>query len=155
MPGLDKIDQAILRLLQTDSKYTTKEIGARLNLTTTPVHERIKRLEREGFIKKYVAIVDRHKVQLPMVAYCNVSLKEHSAEFIARFEKDIQSIPEVLECYHIAGLQDYLLKVITKDMEAYQQFVSKKLAGLENIGRVQSAFVMREIKNSGRLPIDL
>jgi len=145
---LDKIDKTILQLLQRDAKLTNKELAVKLGMTTTPVYERIKRLEREGFIQKYVALVNPKKVQLSLVAFCNVSLKEHAAEFLVRFEKDVQSLKEVVECYHIAGMFDYLLKVVVKDVETYQDFVSKKLAGLENIGHVQSAFVLREIKHS-------
>ncbi len=145
---LDQIDKTILRLLQEDAKLTNKELAVKLGITTTPVYERIKRLEREGFIKKYVALVDPKKVQLSLVAFCNVSLKEHATEFLIRFENDVQSLKEVVECYHIAGMFDYLLKVVVMDVETYQDFVSKKLAGLENIGKVQSAFVLREIKHS-------
>ncbi|MCB0609008.1 MAG: Lrp/AsnC family transcriptional regulator [Lewinella sp.] len=148
MTPLDDTDKAILRLLQEDAKYTNKEIASRLNLSTTPVFERIKRLEREGVIRKYVALADRKKVNLGLVSFCNVSLKQHAMELLVRFEEDVKSLPEVVECYHIAGMFDYLLKVVVKDMEAYQQFVSRKLAAVENIGRVQSAFVMTELKNS-------
>ncbi len=154
MIQLDDTDKAILRLLQKDGKYTNKEIAARLQLTTTPVFERIKRLEREGIIRKYVALADRKKIGLGLVSYCNVSLKEHATEYLARFEKDVQSLREVVECYHIAGMFDYLLKVVVKDMDTYQQFVSKKLAAIENIGRVQSSFVMTEVRNSTYLELD-
>lgn len=153
MGELDATDKKILQLLQEDAKYTHKEIAAQLHLTTTPVYERIKRMEREGVIQQYVALVDRKKIQLSLMAFCNVSLKEHSTNYLVQFEQDIQLLPEVVECYHIAGLFDYLLKVLVKDMDTYQLFVSKKLAALENIGRVQSAFVMTEIKYSPNLPI--
>jgi DNA-binding Lrp family transcriptional regulator len=140
-----------LKLLQQDAKLTNKEIAAKLNLTTTPVFERIKKLEREGYIDKYVALVDRKKVDLSMMVFCNVSLKEHATEFLNRFENDVQSLAEVVECYHIAGMFDYLLKVVVKDMDTYQDFVANKLAGLNNIRKVQSAFVMSEIKHSTQL----
>ncbi|HMQ49098.1 MAG TPA: Lrp/AsnC family transcriptional regulator [Saprospiraceae bacterium] len=153
MTELDAMDKRILQLLQEDAKFTHKEIAAQLHLTTTPVYERIKRMEREGVIQQYVALVDRKKIHLSLMAFCNVSLKEHSTDFLVQFERDIQLLPEVVECYHIAGLFDYLLKVVVKDMDTYQHFVAKKLAALENIGRVQSAFVMTEIKYSPGLPI--
>lgn len=151
MPTLDPTDKSILKLLQQDAKLTNKEIAAKLNLTTTPVFERIKKLEREGYIDKYVALVDRKKVDLSMMVFCNVSLKEHATEFLNRFENDVQSLAEVVECYHIAGMFDYLLKVVVKDMDTYQDFVANKLAGLNNIRKVQSAFVMSEIKHSTQL----
>jgi len=151
MINLDATDKLILNLLQEDAKYTNKEIAEKLHMTTTPIFERIKKLEREGFIYKYVALVDRKKAQLSLVAFCDVSLKEHTTEYLECFERDVQSLEEVVECYHIAGMFDYLLKVLVPDMETYQHFVAKKLAGLDNIGRVQSAFVMTEIKYSTAL----
>ena len=153
MNQLDATDKAILKLLQEDAKYTNKEIATKLRMTTTPVFERIKRMERNGVIQRYTAVLDRKKVELSLVAFCDVSLKEHAEQYLIKFEKEVQLLSEVVECYHIAGMYDYLLKVVVKDMEAYQYFVAKKLAVLENIGRVQSSFVMTEIKNTGGLPI--
>ena len=151
MMHLDATDKQILNLLQEDAKRTNKEIAEKLHMTTTPVFERIKKLEREGFIQKYVALVDRKKAQRSLVAFCDVSLKEHTTEYLECFQKDVQSLEEVIECYHIAGMFDYLLKVVVPDMETYQNFVAKKLASLDNIGRVQSSFVMTEIKYSTSL----
>lgn len=152
---LDATDLRILQMLQEDANVTTKEIAAQLHITTTPVFERVKRLQKEGYIHKYVALLDRKKVGLTLVAYTNVSLKEHNSEFLTRFEEAVKSLPEVVECYHIAGLFDYLLKVVVKDMDAYQHFVAKKLAALENIGKVQSSFVMTEIKHTTNLHLEL
>jgi Lrp/AsnC family leucine-responsive transcriptional regulator len=154
MTNLDATDKQILNLLQEDAKYTNKEIAEKLNMTTTPIFERIKKLEREGFIQKYVALVDRKKVQLSLLAFCDVSLKEHTTEYLECFQRDVQSLEEVVECYHIAGMFDYLLKVVVPDMDTYQNFVAKKLASLDNIGRVQSSFVMTEIKYSTALVFD-
>lgn len=151
---LDAIDKRILQLLQADAKTTIKEMAHHLNMTKTPIFERIKRLEREGFIKGYTALVDRQKLGLTMVVFCTVSLKVHHAEFLERFEADVMHLPEVMECYHIAGMFDYLLKVVVRDMEVYRHFVSKKLAALENIGKVQSSFVMTELRHSTVLRVD-
>ena len=148
MYKLDKTDIQILSFLQKDSKLTNKEIAAQLNLTTTPVYERIKKMEREGVIDRYVALINPSKVGLQLTAFCNVSLKEHSKEFIEQFEHEISKFSEVNECYHIAGMYDYLLRVIVADMSAYQNFIINKLATLENIGQVQSSFVMTKIKSS-------
>ncbi len=150
---LDAMDRRILKMLQFDGKATIKEMANQLNMTNTPVFERVKRLERDGFIKQYTAILDRQKIGLHMVVFCTVSLKVHHADFLERFEQEVTCLEEVVECYHIAGMFDYLLKVVVRDMDVYRQFVSKKLAALENIGKVQSSFVMTEIRHSTALPI--
>lgn len=150
---LDAADRSILRLLQEDAFLTTKEIAQRVNMSVTPVFERIKRLEREGYVLRYAALLDRHKVQLPLLVFCDVSLREHNRNYLLRFEQEVTELPEVIECHHIAGAFDYLLKVVARDMDDYQRFVKEKLAALENIGRVQSHFVMSEIKQLAILPI--
>lgn len=150
---LDPTDRAILQMLQKDAFLTTKEIAAKVNMSTTPVFERVKRLERDGFISSYVAMLDRRKLGLSMLVFCEVSLKEHNRDFLFRFERQVAELLEVIECHHITGAFDYLLKVVVADMDGYQQFVKNKLAGLENIGQVQSHFVMTEVKNSTVLPI--
>ncbi len=150
----DAIDRAILQLLQEDAFMTSKEIAARLNLTTTPVFERVKRLEREGYIARYAALLDRRKIGLGMLVFCDVLLKEHYRDFLLQFEAAVVGLPEVLECHHITGEYDYLLKVAVRDMDDYQRFIKEKLAALENIGRVQSHFVMTEVKNSTVLPVE-
>jgi len=149
---LDSIDRSILKLLQEDAFLTTKELAAQVNMSTTPVFERVKRLERDGYILRYTALLDRRKVGLPMLVFCDVLLKEHNRDYLLRFEQEVAGLPEVLECHHTAGAFDYLLKVVVSDMEGYQQFLKDKLAALENIGRVQSHFVMTEVKHSTILP---
>ena len=150
---LDPTDKAILRLLQSNGKYTIKEIAAQLNLTSTPIFERIKRLENDGYIESYKAILNRKKIGLSLLVFCNVSLKSHEASFISQFEKDIHQFDEIIECYHVGGTYDYLIKVTVQDMDAYQYFVAKKLASIENIGQVQSAFVMTEVISTANLPV--
>ncbi|WP_234418179.1 Lrp/AsnC family transcriptional regulator [Aquimarina aquimarini] len=150
---MDKIDRSIIVLLQKDGKITIKEIAERLNLTTTPIFERVKKLEREGYIKSYKAILDRKKVGLQLMVFCNVTLNLHQTDYLKKFEKDIQQFPEVVECYHVAGMFDYLIKIYAENMEQYQDFLSNKLASLENISKVQSSFVMTEVKDFSYLPI--
>lgn len=151
MKSLDPIDLRILDLLQSDAKLTNKEVAAQLSMSTTPVYERIKKLEEKGYISRYVALVDRKKLGFPLVAFCNVSLKEHSNKYLQIFEREVLSLDEVIECYHIAGAFDYLLKVLAQDMGTYQDFIVNKLAKLENIGNVQSSFVMTEVKYSTKI----
>ena len=149
----DSLDYRIIDLLQKNAKITIKDLAIRLNLTPTPVHERIKKLERQGIIQGYTINVDREKLGLDMVVLCSVSLQNHRQEYIEQFERDIMELDEVVECYHIGGMYDYLLKVLVSDMRVYQAFVSQKLAALKNIGTVQSSFVMSEIKQNQGIPI--
>ena len=150
---IDAIDQRIIQVLQKDGKTKIKEIAHMLNMTNTPVFDRIKRLEREGFIKGYTAIVDKEKMGFNLVAFCSVILEKHNKEYLSQFVEDVKKLSEVIECYHIAGMFDYLLKIYVRDMTDYQNFITKKLASLSNIGRVQSSFVMTEIKRGYVLPL--
>ncbi|MFT5386070.1 MAG: Lrp/AsnC family leucine-responsive transcriptional regulator, partial [Saprospiraceae bacterium] len=118
-----------------------------------PIFDRIKRLEKEGFIKGYSTIIDKEKLGFKLVAFCTVRLERHHKDCLNEFERDVKELPEVAECYHIAGMFDYLLKVYVKDMVDYQYFITKNLASLKNIGRVQSSFVMTEVKNDNVLPL--
>lgn len=152
---IDAIDKRILNLLQADGKMKIKEIAAALKMTTTPVFERIKKLEKEGFIKSYSANVNRQKLGYSLLAFCSVTLEKHEQNGLEKFIEEVQDIPEVIECYHIAGMFDYLLKVCIKDMNDYQKFVTQKLSTLSNIGKIQSSFVMTEIKNEQVLKIDV
>ncbi len=146
MIRLDQTDIRILQLLQHDARLTNKEIADKLGKTVTPVYERIKWLKEEGFIQRYVAVLDRNKIDKSLVAFTNVQLKEHAHLMLKAFEKDIVKFDEVMECYHMTGLYDYLLKIVVKDMNEYQGFIVNKLAKLPNIGTVQSSFNMTEVK---------
>ncbi len=149
---IDAIDKRIVQLLQKDGKMKIKEIAHELNMTNTPIFDRIKRLEKEGFIKGYSTIVDKEKLGYHLVAFCSVTLESHHKEYLNQFVKDVKNLKEVMECYHIAGMFDYLLKIYVKDMVDYQIFITQKLASLANIGRVQSSFVMTEVKNERVFP---
>ncbi len=153
MTELDDLDIRLLKLLQKDSTLTTKELANKLNLTPTPVHERIKRLERDGYVRKYVALLDNQKLDKGLVVFCNVTLKQHEKGIGKKFVNDIVSLKEVTECYNVSGQYDFMLKVMVKDMPEYQNFIMNKLASIENIGSTHSVFVMGEIKNSTELPI--
>lgn len=155
MAALDNIDLQILQFLQANALMTNKEIASRLNLTTTPIHERIKRLENEGVIEKYTAILNKSKLGKSLVVLVDVTLKEHAASFLEQFEKDVLLLPEVVECYCISGGSDFLLKVLVKDMDEYRHFILHKLATLSNIGNAQSRFVVNEIKSQTPVPINL
>ena len=145
---LDEKDKAILRLLQADAKITVREIAAKVHLSTTPVHERIKRMEDTGVILRYATLVDHSKVKKGLMAICYVSLKEHNKRSGAKFIRTIHELPEIVECYIISGEFDFLLKVAVDNMDDYYDFHVNKLGQVENIGHVQSTFVMGVIKQT-------
>jgi Lrp/AsnC family leucine-responsive transcriptional regulator len=147
-PALDEKDKAILRLLQHNARITVKEISDKIHLSTTPVHERIKRMEDAGIIKQYAALVDHVKVKKGLMVICYVSLRQHNKNAGAKFIKTIQEMNEVIECYNISGEFDFMLKVVAEDMDAYYNFHVNKLSEAENIGHVQSVFVMGVIKQT-------
>ena len=145
---MDSIDKKLLQLLQTDAKKTTKELALKLNLSVTAVYERIKKLEREGIIEKYVALINRLKVEKGFVVFCHLKLIQHTREFVTTFEKEITQLKEVIECHHVSGDYDYILKIAVKDMEAYREFLVSKLTTLEHMGITHSTFMISEVKNT-------
>jgi len=145
---LDEIDLQILKTLQKNAKLTTKELADAVHLTPTPVFERQKRLEKKGYIKKYVAILDPEKLGQGLQVYCKVKLKQINHEIADAFVRRIQHIPEVTECYNTSGAYDYLLKVRARDMKQYQEFILNKLGEIENLSSIESTFVMSEVKQT-------
>lgn len=150
---IDAIDQRLLAILQQDSKQNIKEVASELNMTKTPIYERIRRYEREGIIDKYVAVLNRELTSASMVVFCSVSLDSQKLEEIKRFGAAVRDIPEVLECYLMGGANDFLLKVVVADLKAYHEFSSGKLAALPNVGQIRSTFVLNEIKRSTVYPL--
>ncbi len=148
MIKIDAKDRELLTLLQEDSKWTTKEYANRLGLSTTAVYERIKRLEKAGVIRKYVALVNKSKVNKAFMVLCHVKLIQHIKEYVLQFEREVVQLEEVSECYHISGDYDYILKVNVGDIEAYREFMVTKLTAIKNIGSTQSSFVINEVKYS-------
>ncbi len=149
--SLDKKDLAILKLLQENARITVKEISEKIHLSTTPVHERIKRMEEQGVIKQYVTLLDHSKVKKGLMVICYVSLKEHNKNAGNKFIKTIHELNEVTECYNISGEFDFMLKVVCEDMNDYYDFHVNKLSQIENMGHVQSIFVMGIIKQTHQL----
>ena len=146
--SLDDIDLQILRTLQRNAKLTTKELADAVHLTPTPVFERQKRLERRGYIKRYIAVLDPDKLNQGLQVYCKVKLKQINREIAESFTRRIMRIPEVTECYNTSGAYDYLLKVRARDMKQYQEFVLTKLGDIETVGAIESTFVMSEVKQN-------
>ncbi len=151
MPVLDKTDLAILKLLQQNARMTIKEISEKVHLSTTPVHERIRRMEGNGVIKEYATIVNGVMVKKGLMVICYVSLKQHSKNAGAQFIKNILEMNEVIECLTISGEFDFMLKVVEENMDAYYDFHVNKLSEIENVGNVQSVFVMGVIKHTHQL----
>lgn len=149
--SIDNKDIAILQLLQKNARITVKEISDQIHLSTTPVHERIKRLEANGVIKQYATLLDHTKVKKSLMVICYVSLKEHSKNAGVKFIETMQVLPEVIECYSISGEFDFMLKVVCEDMNSYYDFHVNKLSQIENMGHVQSVFVMGIIKQTHEL----
>lgn len=149
--SLDAKDLAILRLLQQNARITVKEISQQVHLSTTPVHERIKRMEDSGVIRQYATLLDHSKVKKGLMVICYVSLKEHSKNAGNKFIKTIHELGEVIECYNISGEFDFMLKVVCEDMNAYYDFHVNRLSPIENMGHVQSIFVMGVIKQTHQL----
>lgn len=153
METLDETDIKILRILQENSHLTTKELASKVHLSTTPVFERLKRMEQEGVIKKYVALLDAAKLNRGFVVFCNVKLKQLNTQIAREFTDAIKHIPQVTECYNISGEYDYLLKIYAPDMKSYQEFLINVLGQLDCLSSLQSVFVMDEIKQGYSIPL--
>ncbi|WP_027378280.1 Lrp/AsnC family transcriptional regulator [Chryseobacterium daeguense] len=144
----DEIDKKLLLFLQEDAKQTTKELSYKLGLSITAVYERIRKMENTGVISKYVALLDRHKINRDFIALCHVKLTQHKKEYVLQFEKEIMNLQEVTECFHVSGDYDYILKIGVKDMEDYRNFMLTKLTTLQHIASTHSSFMISEVKNT-------
>ncbi|MFC5682164.1 Lrp/AsnC family transcriptional regulator [Flavobacterium sp. MAHUQ-51] len=150
---LDETDKRILRLLQKDAHYKLKDIAAKINLSLTPVHDRVKRLEREGIIDKYVTVLNKKKLGKNLTVYCQVTLVKQNYDISVVFNQAILNMPEVVECNFISGSFDYLLKIVLEDMESYHHFHQKKLSVLPEVSLINSFFIISEVKNTTMLPL--
>ena len=150
---LDKTDEAILCELQKNGRLTNKELAAAIHLSPTPTFERVKRLEHDGYIRKYVAVLDADKLDCGFVAFCYLKMKQHSYENAVRIMEAVKEIPEIVECYNISGDYDFLLKIYTCNMKTYQKFLLRILGEIDCIGSLNSSFVLGEIKNDNILPL--
>ncbi len=151
--NLDATDIRILRALQQNARLTVKELAARVNLSPSPTFERQKRLEREGYIQRYVAVTDHHKLGNHVIVLCNIRLKQHTHELIQQFMDTVQGIEQITECYNTSGDFDFMIKVFARDMKAYQDFMLNTLGNIDCIGSLHSVFVIGEIKDSHVIPV--
>lgn len=152
-PKLDSIDLQILDLLQEDGRITIKKMSEILKISATPVFERIKKMEKNGYIKKHVALLNERKLGLKQVIFIHLTLKEHTRSYLEKFVKEVKDFPEVIECYRITGNFDFLLKVLVEDIESYETFILTKLSLLSNLGNVQSHIALSEAKNSTKIKL--
>jgi Lrp/AsnC family transcriptional regulator, leucine-responsive regulatory protein len=151
--NLDKTDITILTLLQENAHLTIKEISATVNISLTPVHERIKKMQNEGIIDKYVTLINKKKLNKSLIVYCNITLNKQAADDFKVFNEAIQLLPEVVECSVVSGAFDYILKVILADMDAYYAFHQSKLATINCVAQINSFFVMNEVKYTTAIPL--
>lgn len=153
MIKLDQIDKTLIKLLQSDAKQTTKALSNVLDLSVTAVYERVKKLENSGIIKNYVALLDREAVGKTFIAFCHIKLSQHTQDYVVKFEKEVVKLPEVLECYHISGDYDYILKVLVEDMQAFREFMVEKLTSISHIGSTHSMFMINEVKHTTKIEL--
>ncbi len=151
--SIDSTDRAILRQLQENSRLTTKELAGKVHLTVTPTFERMKRLEREGYIKKYIAVLDADKLNCGFIAFCYLRMKQHTYQNSLRIMEAVKDIDEIAECYNVSGDYDFLLKIYVEDMKSYQNFLLRILGELDCIGSLSSSFVLGEVKNTHSIPL--
>ena len=145
---LDTTDKKLINLLQQDGKQTTKQLSLQLNLSVTAVYERVKKLENKKVIDKYVAIINKNKIEKSFLVFCHLKLIQHAKEYVTTFEREILKLEEVSECFHVSGDYDYILKIYVKDMEAYRNFMLTKLTTIKYIGSTHSIFAIEEVKNT-------
>ena len=150
---LDKVDLQILRTLQQNARLTVKELAARVSLSSTPVFERLKRLESGGYIKRYMAVLDAEKLNQGFVVFCNVKMSSMSRDIASSFAERMRQTPEVVECYNISGSFDYLLKIHAPNMKYYQEFILNILGTVEHLGSLESVFVMDIVKQEYGIPL--
>lgn len=154
MSSLDRFDRLILETLQQDGRMTNQELAEAISLSPSPCLRRVRQLEESGLIDGYVALVDARKLGLTLMSFIQISLDKHSGDRFDKFEEIIAGYPEVLECHLITGQSaDYLLKVIVKDMDAFQQFLLQKLTRIEGVSGIHSSFVLKSPVNSTALPV--
>ena len=151
---LDHIDKKILDLLQENGRMTNAQLAKDVGLSPPPMLERVRKLEKQGIIRKYVALVDPKKVDRGTVALVSVSLRLHQKNAIQEFVKEIQNIPEILECHHITGEEDYVLKVAIKDIEEYERFLRDQLTRISGIRKIKTSFILKTIKHQTKVPVD-
>ncbi len=151
--NLDEIDRKILSELQADARLTNSELADRVGLSPSPCLRRLRNLEKAGVINRYVALVDQEKVGLPVSVFVSIQLERQREEELDKFDREVSRHPEVLECYLMTGTRDYLLRVVTSDLSAYERFLKEKLTRIDGVASIQSSFALKQIKYTNTLPL--
>jgi Lrp/AsnC family leucine-responsive transcriptional regulator len=150
---LDEVDIQILAILQSDGRITNADLAKKVNLSPPSVLQRVRTLEQHGLIRGYVALLDAERLGYRITALAMISLSLHQEQPIERFRKAIQEIPEVLECYHVSGEFDYLLKIVVRDIRGYESLVRERLSKIKGVGQIRTSFVLNQTKSTTRLPL--
>lgn len=150
---LDDVDRAILQVLQNDGRISNVDLANRVSLSPPAIHARLKRLEQRGYIRQYVALLDREKVGYDMLCFIEVSLQLHQPAQVENFRQVIQQMPEVLECHHVTGEYDYLLKVVVNSRKDLEQFVVNRLTPIPGLARIHTSLALAEVKSTTALPV--
>jgi len=150
---LDDIDRKILEQLQADGRMSLNDLAAKVGLSPSPCLRRVRMLERDGVISRYVAVLDQRAVGLPVSVFVSIKLEKQREESLNRFAKAVERWPEVLECYLMTGSRDYWLRVVVPDLDAYERFVKQKLTRVEGIASIESSFALEQVKYTNVLPV--
>ncbi len=153
--GLDETDAKILQILQREGRISNRELAARVNLSPPATLMRVRRLEAMGVITGYVALLGREQLGYDMVCFISVTLQMHQVELVERFRRAVSAMPQVLECHHVTGDYDYLLKVVVKNRQDLERFVMAQLTPVQGVARIHTSLVLNEIKHTTQLPIPL
>lgn len=152
--SLDKIDLSILRQMQQDATLSVQNIADRIGLSPTSCWRRLRKLQDDGVIRKQVALLDSELLNLNVNVIAQVKLREHSEEILRKFEQSVAEIPEVVECYSVSGDTDFLLRMVVRDVAAYENLLYTKLVRILEMGTMNSMFALRQVKYTTELPID-
>jgi DNA-binding Lrp family transcriptional regulator len=150
---LDAIDYKILDILQREGRISNAELARRIDLSQPATHARLKRLEQSGIIQAYIAVLDREKLGFEMLCFVHVTLEKHQPDWVKTFHDQVMDMPEVVECYHVTGDFDYLLKVVMHQRRDLEDFLVDKLSRIPGVGRVHTSVVLREVKETSALPL--
>ncbi|WP_442582874.1 Lrp/AsnC family transcriptional regulator [Mesorhizobium sp. ASY16-5R] len=153
MRELDDIDRKIIAAIQGDGKITTQELADRVGLSASPCARRVRLLEQAGIIKGYTAVIDQKKAGVPISAFASIKLERQREEDLDRFSQAVTRWPEVLDCYLMTGQRDYLLRIVVRDLDAYEEFLKDKLTRLDNVASIESSFALKQVKRSEILPL--